>query len=204
MTPAKRMPPALLAFVFAILAFSFTYGCIQPSQAERCASVFGADKDKCLNETAIGYQEPYICYSISDMAYRQSCLEKSVDPQEAQKMQQALIYGQSSLPEPAQTLPVPPQSQPPAATAPSGAVGTGDTGAQIAGCQKSENISVEACTRMVAIEQSDIALCENITDSDYRSSCISNIALAKKDASLCGRLKNSADANICKYYTSGG
>ncbi len=204
MTLSKRMPLVLIIFVSSFLALSFLYGCIQPSQAQRCAPFSGAEKDKCLNETAIWYQEPYICYSIEDTTFRRSCLEKSVDPQEAQKMQAAVLYGQNSANEPARILPALTPSKPPQAANGTGAPQAGNIDAQISDCQKTQNLSMQACVRVVAIANSNMGLCANITDDDYRSSCISNIALSSKDPAQCGLLTRSGDANICKYYTSGG
>ena len=187
--------------IFTIFALIGAYGCIQPTQAERCATQSGIERDRCLNETAIWYQEPYICYSITDTTLRQACLEKSVDAQEAQKLQQELLYGRIMVEE--QEIPLVLEKDKTELRDEQSRVLNVTIDSKIEECVITEKMSQEACTRLVAIETSDMSLCERINDDNYRASCISNIALTKKDPTMCSSLKRAGDINVCKYYTSG-
>jgi len=194
MACSKEIP---LLGALALLAGLFLFfGCIQPQQAERCTGFYGDEKDKCLKETAIWYQQPYLCYSVKSLKEREACLEDSTTPQAAQKLKDETLYGKVNKPL-ADSLKE--QSGGSAAKAEVPV----STEEKIVQCAKNEGMTQEACKRMVAIETLNITLCAELVDGNYRSSCIMQVANTNKDPKMCEQLARTDDRNTCKHFSSG-
>jgi hypothetical protein len=188
----------LLAALAAALILS---GCIQPPQAQRCASAPAAEMDTCMWETAILYQEPYLCYSVKNAKTREACLDGSNNPAEAERLRNERLAGAKPALEPAQTPPAD-QAMKEEVARVQAEVQLPEPQRSIVACNKT-GMSEEECMRKVATDTKNLSLCAAILEKNMRVSCISRIAATTKDMGKCNELSALEDKNVCKYYAGG-
>lgn len=189
------MRAAWFAITAAVILSLLAAGCVGASMPEECASyVQGARQDECTFEQAVLLQSPSYCYSISDMALRETCLSDSNNPDAAMVLADRIASG---LP----PMEVPIEDENTSLSQPN--VPDLPPSDSIELCMQSQKLSRDSCTRAAAIESGNIALCQKISAGEYRESCIANIALSRKKLTDCTLLENPTDKQLCLSYSSG-
>lgn len=179
-----------IGFLFALVLS----GCVQQSKASRCDDMVNvAQKDECVEYMAVWYQDPYLCYEVQDYKKRESCLNRAITPRESRILQAQREFERSRIETVVEgtkvdtkIIDVAPQ-----------------TDERVKQCMQEERLSIDACTHKIAIESSDILMCEKIGSDSYKRPCISNIAIVKKNQEDCNLLARADDRQLCVFYASG-
>lgn len=174
-------------------------GCAQRTIPYACQSVSQEKMANCVYTFSVLEQNPYYCYSLTNMDQRRTCLHDSAEPAMKTALERASPADRSAIfapaanegTQPAQKEEIPTYPQPPPmATVP-------------AQCDSYSGSAKDSCLSSAAITQLDMAACGAITDSEFRKSCISDVARKTKDISSCDTLASPDDANLCRLYARG-
>ncbi len=182
---------AAMSFFLLIVLF----GCLQPSLPESCAGVAKSKLANCVYVGAVSEQNPFYCYSLSDIEQRKTCLQDAADPAMKKALQRALPSQRDAIfeTEDNELPPTPPNVQPkPVPMLPSGS------------CDSADASEKDSCLVSAAISQSDMSLCGMVFDLKARQMCISDLARKTKNISACDVLEDENDQLLCRGYAKGG
>lgn len=189
-----RFFTALLALSLVLLVF----GCAQSSLPQACSSTPAQKIPNCAYVAAVMEQNPFYCYSISDMQQRATCIKDSSNPvmqseleRSSQAQRDAIFAPAAPAVPPAITPPIPSQNntwQPPAAET---------------DCMAMQGGERDSCLSAYALNGKIIADCGQIISQPLRESCITQVAKATRDMESCKTLEVQADYEICRLYSQG-
>ncbi len=183
-----------LIAAFAILLLVFSYGCTQGSVPSHCKSLPEDRLANCIYNQAVMDQNPFYCYSIANIEQRSICIGDASSPtakatlEKAASKQRNAIFMEEEEP---QALPTPAPSTSP------------EPEPQQGSCAAKSGEEKDRCFKSQAVQESDLKVCEQITDSTTRESCISEIAIKTKDLDSCKELSDGDDQNLCNLYVKG-
>jgi hypothetical protein len=181
-----------LAAAIAVLSLLLLSGCIGTSRPENCSTYLNAQlQDQCVSDEAVLAQSPSICYYISNITLRESCLIDSNSEDARAALESGRTPGEVYVP-PQDIVAVP--SKPSTNNSATDAVQM---------CMETKKLSQEACMRSLAIAAKNMSMCQDILSGEYRESCIANIAIARKKVSDCAILVRDSDRLLCRSYTGG-
>jgi len=163
-----------------ILTFAFIYfsGCISVSLPSNCLTA--QSKIDCVYKEAVLSQNPFYCYSISDISKRKICIQDAINP----SMQKLILLNQN------------PEEQ----NAPANEMKENNQKKQNQ-TQPNNTLFLECsgnldeCISKKAEESNNISLCTLINSSE-RSSCIIRIAKFSRNVSICEVL-SEGDKILC-------
>ena len=184
----------------AALFLVFLSGCAQTGAPADCSGVPPAKFSNCLYVKAVMEQNPFRCYSLSDLNQRAQCIKDASNQEARSSLQRALPEQRDSIfadnvAAPAKenkTEPPPAEAQrsPPAAP--------------LEQCNLLASQDRDNCLRALAVENKVIATCTGISDETVRQNCITQIAKMVKDPSICAPLGKQADRDLCNLYAKAG
>ena len=191
MKRAAAVPARKLAFIFAA-AFSFALllGCVQTSVPKSCAALASADAANCVYTQAVLEQNPFYCYSITDMALRSNCMRHATDPVEKKRLENSQRQGIAA-------------QQPPVAPAPAVEPPPSIPAGPAAQCDGQNGTSRDECFKADAISSSDLLACLKVESASLKQSCVSQVALSTKDVESCVNLGDKALRDVCRTYAKG-
>jgi len=174
-------------------------GCAQRTIPNACQSTPQEKLANCVYVNAVLEQNPYYCYSLTNMEQRRTCLHDAAEPAMKTALERAspperetIFYAPPSDEQPYYVAPVSQSPQQPEKTA-----------VVPAQCDSYSGTAKDDCLFAAAIAQLDMPACSAISDSALRKSCISDVARKTKDIASCDTLASPDDANLCKLYARG-
>lgn len=177
---------ALIPLAILLAAALFLGGCAQARMPKECESRQGASLESCVYKQAVMAQEPFYCYSISDMEKRVRCLKDATDTAMQKKVQNLRDDEEIEIPAEPANPPQEPPAPPPQQN--NGAVNTAE---------------IDGSIYAVAVASNDLQLCEQIFDPKIVKSCISQIAQKTKNPELCVSLTSIELVELCNLYSLG-
>jgi len=188
------------ALIAASLAFFLMFsGCTQSSLLQACQGIPSEKLPNCVYVNAVLSQDPFPCYSLSDVSQRTTCIKDATDPamkselERSSQAQRDLIFAPKE-PTPVQGIARQPPSQNPVQQQPDAETG----------CMAKEGGERDVCFSTFAIENRIIAHCAQIINQPLRESCIAQVARATRDIASCETLPVQEDYEICRAYSQGG
>ena len=180
------------------------FGCTQGGVPSACAGAPSGTLANCIYVSAVLDQNPYNCYSLSNLSQREKCLNDASDST-AQKLLQrmssserAQIFApaqQSTSSAGSQIAPLPPVPAETNATA-------GNVTEQ---ANSSNGISAaDSHAYSQAIATNDMTPCVSIADPSTRASCITQVAIRVKNPAMCAQFTLKADIDLCNLYAKAG
>ncbi|MFA6213650.1 MAG: hypothetical protein WC717_00025 [Candidatus Micrarchaeia archaeon] len=182
--------------IFPLLLAVALSGCTQGGIPQSCAGTPPGELSNCIYVSAVLGQNPYQCYSLSDLPQREKCLRDSSDPAAVKQLERMSMAERAEIFASGPT--VPPGSVPPSEAPASGTVPAPEPG------QPSAPEQADALLYEQATAENDMAACTAIASQPTRESCITQIALQVKNPEICATLSQADDIDLCNLYAKGG
>ena len=178
-----------LIFALALLGVLFA-GCVQSSAPQACAGASQGTVAACTYEQAVLEQNPFYCYSLSDMAARQTCMRDATDPVVKKQLENSKSRGAQIAQQPATVVEAPAApSTPPAQPN--------------ASCDAMNGTARDECIRAQSVADADLLGCVRISGQSAKMACVSQIAQSTRDLASCANLQDSALRDLCRTYAKG-
>lgn len=176
-----------LIFTVALLGILFS-GCVQSSAPQACAGFAPEQLAACTYEQAVLEQNPFYCYSISDITARKECMRAASDPIVKKQLENSKRRGEPTRQNVTVVVEKPPTVVPPA---------------EPLSCEAMNGTKKDECLRARAMNESDLFGCVKITSQSIRMACVSQVAQSTRDVELCVNLGDKELRDLCRLYAKG-
>jgi len=193
----RRFTIPILSLALLLVLF----GCTQGGIPSACAGSSVEKLPNCVYVAAVLEQNPFNCYSLSNISQKEQCLRDASDssikklleamsPAERAKIF-SVISGEVNTSR-VDVPPLPPVNE------------SADPNLELVNINLTDGVSEadsKAYAHAVAIN--NITACAPITHASTRSSCIAQVALRVKNPSMCSQFTLASDIDLCNFYAKG-